>query len=69
MMENTSMLEAALHQHSVQMLQRQLEVKFAEAEWLAIQETLYLLSIPNMRESILAGLATPLNECSTELEW
>jgi len=33
MMENTSMLEAALHQRSVQMLQRQLEVKFAEAEY------------------------------------
>jgi len=35
-----------------------------EDDWRAIQETLYLLSIPGMRESIREGLETPLNECS-----
>jgi PHD/YefM family antitoxin component YafN of YafNO toxin-antitoxin module len=38
-------------------------------DWLAIQETLYLLSIPKMRESIIRGLKTPVEKCSTELRW
>lgn len=38
-------------------------------DWAAIQETLFLLSIPGMRESIREGLATPLDECVTELKW
>jgi len=33
-------------------------------EWRSIQETLYLLSVPGMRESIREGLQTPLAECS-----
>lgn len=40
-----------------------------EDDWHAIQETLYLLSIPGMRESIREGLDTPLNECIGELDW
>ena len=44
-------------------------VLLAEQDWQAIQETLYLLSIPNMGESIRQGLATPLPECETELDW
>jgi prevent-host-death family protein len=38
-------------------------------DWNAIQETLYLISIPNMRKSIIKGLKTPIKECITELEW
>jgi len=38
-------------------------------DWRAIQETLYLLSIPKMRESIVRGLKTPVEKCSTELSW
>jgi len=38
-------------------------------DWRAIQETLYLLSIPGMRESIREGLETPFEDCSEELEW
>lgn len=38
-------------------------------DWNSIQETLYLLSIPNMRESIIEGLNTPIENCDTELEW
>jgi len=38
-------------------------------DWNAIQETLYLTSIPKMRESILEGLNTPIEECETELKW
>ncbi len=44
-------------------------ILISEDDWRAIQETLYLLSIPNMRESIRDGLNTPLEECSEELEW
>ena len=44
-------------------------VLLAEEDWSAIQETLYLLSIPGMRESIKSGLETPLEECSEELDW
>ena len=38
-------------------------------DWNSIQETLYLMSIPNMRESIIEGLNTPIQECVEELEW
>ena len=39
-------------------------VLVAADDWRSIQETLYLLSIPGMRESIRQGLQTPLDECS-----
>ena len=38
-------------------------------DWSSIQETLFLVSIPNMRESIREGLNTPVNELSTHLDW
>ena len=44
-------------------------VLISEEDWESIQETLYLLSIPNMRESIREGLNTPLEECAKELDW
>ena len=44
-------------------------VLLAEADWKAINETLHLLSIPGMRESIREGLATPLDECDREIDW
>ncbi len=44
-------------------------VLLPEADWASVQETLYLLSIPGMRESIWEGLATPTQECNRELEW
>ena len=44
-------------------------VLVSEEDWRAINETLYLLSIPKMRESIRKGLKTPLKECSQELDW
>ena len=40
-----------------------------EDDWRAVQETLYLVSIPGMRESILVGLQTPAAKCAEELEW
>ena len=44
-------------------------VMLAESDWRAIQETLYLVSIPGMRESIVAGLRTPVRKCSRKLRW
>ena len=44
-------------------------VLVSEEDWRAIQETLYLLSIPGMRESIRKGLKTPIKKCSPNLDW
>ena len=38
-------------------------------DWEAIQETLYLLSVPGMRESIKEGMAEPVDECAKDLDW
>jgi len=44
-------------------------VLISEDDWRSIEETLYLLSIPDMRESIRKGLKTPFDECSEKIEW
>ena len=44
-------------------------VLISEDDWRAISETLYLLSIPGMRDSILEGMKTPVEECDPEPEW
>ena len=38
-------------------------------DWAAIQETLFLLSVPGMRESIKEAMAEPLSTSATELDW
>ena len=46
-------------------------VLIGEDDWAAIEETLYLMSIPDMTEPILAGKAEPVENCIFEddLEW
>ncbi len=44
-------------------------VLISEDDWRSIQETIYLLNIPGMRESIRDGLATPVEKCTKELDW
>jgi len=44
-------------------------VLLAEGDWNAINETLYLLSVPGMRESIREGLETDLGETDKSLDW
>jgi prevent-host-death family protein len=44
-------------------------VLLSEDDWLALQETVYLLSIPGMRNSIREGLATRVEDCAEELDW
>ena len=48
---------------------RNTAVLISEEDWRAIQETLYLLSIPGMRESIRKGLKTPPKKCDPDLKW
>lgn len=42
--------------------------QLSDKEWGSLEETLYLLSIPGMRESIQEGMATPIEECIEELK-
>jgi antitoxin YefM len=44
-------------------------VLIAEEDWKAIQETLFLLAVPGMRESIKAGMAEPLAKSAKKLSW
>ena len=44
-------------------------VLISEDDWNSIQETLYLCSIPGMRESILEASKEPLNESVEDLGW
>lgn len=38
-------------------------------DWAAIQETLHLLSVPGMRESIKEGMSEQVAECTKVLDW
>ena len=44
-------------------------VLISSEDWAAIQETLFLLSVSGMRESIKEGMAEPLSKSATELDW
>ena len=44
-------------------------VLLAEEDWNAINETLHLLSVPGMRESILEGMQESIDSAATELNW
>ena len=60
---------AESHQPIIIMGKRNKAVLVSEEDWSAIQETLYLLSVPGMRESIREGMDTPVEECDEELDW
>lgn len=60
---------AASHEPVVITGKRHSAVLVSQEDWSAIQETLYLLAVPGMRESIHEGMATPTHECDTELDW
>jgi prevent-host-death family protein len=44
-------------------------VLISEEDWKALQETLYLLSVPGMRESIRKGLKTPVSKLHKKIDW
>jgi antitoxin YefM len=66
-----SLLDEANNSHSPIFIEgkRGGAVLIGGEDWAAIEETLFLASIPGMRESIKEGLKTPLNKTSTELKW
>lgn len=62
--------EAAESHEPIQITgKRNKAVLVSEGDWNSIQETLYLLSVPGMRESIREGLKAPLSKCAQKLKW
>jgi len=43
-------------------------VLVSEPDWRAIQETLHLVSLPRMKDSIIKGMAEPIDNCSTDID-
>jgi antitoxin YefM len=60
---------AATHEPIIITGKRGNAVLVSEEDWKSISETLYLLSVPGMRESIIEGIKEPISECSKELDW
>ena len=44
-------------------------VLLSEQDWSAIQETLYLLAVPGMRDSLKEGMEAETTECDEALNW
>jgi len=64
------LIDSALSDHEpVQITaKRGTAILLAEDDWRAIQQTLHLLSVQGMRESIRAGMAEPVGECRREID-
>ena len=60
---------AASHEPVLITTKRGNAVLLSYGDWKAIQETMYLLSIPGMRESIKEGLNTKIEECGEDTGW
>jgi prevent-host-death family protein len=62
--------EVAVTSQPVQITGRRASaVLVSEEDWRALEETVYLMSIPGMTESIREGMKTPIEECVEELDW
>lgn len=62
--------EAAAHHEPVVITgKRNNAILISQEDWEAMQETMFLLNIPGMRESIREDIATPVAECAKELDW
>jgi PHD/YefM family antitoxin component YafN of YafNO toxin-antitoxin module len=44
-------------------------VLISEEVWRSIEATLYLSSIPGMKESIIAGMNENIEDCASAIEW
>lgn len=44
-------------------------VLVSEGDWESIQETLYLMSVPGMAQSIKEGLLSSIDDCDQDLDW
>lgn len=60
---------ASSHQPLLISGKRNNAVLVSAEDWEAIQETLFLLSVPGMRESVREGMETPVDECAEDLDW
>ena len=60
---------AESHQPIVIAGKRSSAVLVSEEDWQAIQETMFLISIPGMRKSIREAMAEPLSQSARELTW
>lgn len=58
-----------LHEPIIISGKRSSAVLLSAEDWSAIQETLFLLAVPGMRESIKTGMAEPLTKSTKELKW
>lgn len=62
--------EVAVSSETVQITGRRSNaVLVSEDDWRALQETVYLMSVPGMAESIREGMQTPVDECVEKLDW
>lgn len=62
--------EVAVTSQPVQITGRRTSaVLVSEEDWRALEETVYLMSIPGMAESIREGVKTPIEDCVEELDW
>lgn len=60
---------ASSHQPLLISGKRNSAVLVCQEDWAAIQETLFLLSVPGMRESIREGLTTDIEDCDEGVDW
>jgi antitoxin YefM len=60
---------AASHEPVIISGKRNDAVLVSAEDWQAIQETLHLLSVPGMRESIREGRVEPVGECVQTPDW
>lgn len=65
------LIDEVAHSHHPKIItgKRNNAVLISESDWKAIQETLYLQSIPGMAQSIKDGLKEPFETCSDKLPW
>lgn len=62
--------EVSLHHEPVIITgKRNNAVLISEEDWKSIKETLFLLSMPGVREAIKKGVEIPLSECDENLDW
>jgi prevent-host-death family protein len=62
--------EVAVTSEPIQITGRRVNaVLVSEDDWRAIEETIYLASIPGMTKSIREGMEAPIEECVEELDW
>ena len=60
---------AESHQPVTMTGKRSSAVLISAQDWSAVQETLFLLAIPGMRESIKDAMAEPLSKSKRVLKW